>query len=138
MATCPRGCPSRRSVEVVDHHPEYPDACNDLPIDGLTLGYQSHDGHEAERRADHRAPKWGIQRSLGDTSGSLQNWPLLLTDLRACKPVEATGTRLEAENATISQGAVESDRAGYSGTGFVNTATTAGGCPNFDYVEILA
>ncbi|MEU5596785.1 Tat pathway signal sequence domain protein [Streptomyces sp. NPDC020298] len=32
--------------------------------------------------ADRVRPKWGIYRSLGDTSGSLQNTYLLLTDLR--------------------------------------------------------
>ncbi|HEU4422880.1 MAG TPA: CBM35 domain-containing protein, partial [Pilimelia sp.] len=37
-----------------------------------------------------------------------------------------TGNRYEAENATISQGAVESQHAGYSGTGYVNTVNTAG------------
>jgi hypothetical protein len=33
--------------------------------------------------ADRVRPKWGIYRSLGDTSGSLQNCYLLLTNLRA-------------------------------------------------------
>ncbi|MGW1886854.1 Tat pathway signal sequence domain protein [Streptomyces sp. NPDC001970] len=33
--------------------------------------------------ADRVRPKWGIYRSLGDSSGSLQNCHLLLTDLRA-------------------------------------------------------
>ncbi|MGH4028947.1 heparin lyase I family protein [Actinomycetota bacterium Odt1-20B] len=32
--------------------------------------------------ADRVRPKWGIYRSLGDTSGSLQNTYMLLTDLR--------------------------------------------------------
>ncbi|MEV4165994.1 hypothetical protein [Nonomuraea dietziae] len=32
---------------------------------------------------DRVRPKWGIYRSLGDPSGSLQNCHLLLTDLRA-------------------------------------------------------
>jgi chitin-binding protein len=32
--------------------------------------------------ADRVRPKWGIYRSLGDTSGSLQDTYLLLTDLR--------------------------------------------------------
>ncbi|GAA2324232.1 hypothetical protein GCM10010149_92040 [Nonomuraea roseoviolacea subsp. roseoviolacea] len=40
------------------------------------------------------------------------------------------GLRYEAENATISQGAVESGHAGYSGTGFVDYANLAG-----SYVE---
>jgi alpha-galactosidase len=37
-----------------------------------------------------------------------------------------TGDRHEAEDATISQGAVESQHAGFSGTGYVNTVNTAG------------
>ncbi|MFI9556536.1 glycosyl hydrolase family 28 protein [Nonomuraea endophytica] len=37
-----------------------------------------------------------------------------------------TGTRYEAENATISQGVVESNHAGHSGTGFVNGDNVAG------------
>ncbi|HUR08940.1 MAG TPA: CBM35 domain-containing protein [Nonomuraea sp.] len=75
---------------------------------------------------DRVRPKWGIYRSLGDTSGSLQNCYMLLTNMRAYKQVAAVATRLEAENATISQGVVESDHAGFSGTGFVNTDNAAG------------
>ncbi|MER6945020.1 CBM35 domain-containing protein [Nonomuraea sp. NPDC000554] len=75
---------------------------------------------------DRVRPKWGIYRSLGDTSGSLQNCYLLLTNMRAYKQVQAVATRLEAENATISQGVVESNHAGFSGTGFVNTDNVAG------------
>jgi hypothetical protein len=71
-------------------------------------------------------PKWGIYRSLGDTSGSLHNCYLLLRNLRAYKQVPAVATRLEAESATISQGVVESNHAGYSGTGFVNGDNVAG------------
>ncbi|MFI7705247.1 glycosyl hydrolase family 28 protein [Nonomuraea sp. NPDC049480] len=41
------------------------------------------------------------------------------------------GARHEAENATISQGAVESNHAGYSGTGFVNSANVAGASVGF-------
>ncbi|GAB3400661.1 hypothetical protein [Flindersiella endophytica] len=37
--------------------------------------------------ADRVRPKWGIYRSLGDTSGSLQNCYLLLTRMRAYKQV---------------------------------------------------
>lgn len=37
--------------------------------------------------ADRVRPKWGIYRSLGDTSGSLQDCYLLLTRLRAYKQV---------------------------------------------------
>ncbi|MBO2447576.1 discoidin domain-containing protein [Actinomadura barringtoniae] len=38
----------------------------------------------------------------------------------------APGGQYEAENATISRGVVESDHAGYSGTGYVNTDNAAG------------
>ncbi|WP_346156159.1 PQQ-dependent sugar dehydrogenase [Nonomuraea recticatena] len=38
----------------------------------------------------------------------------------------AAPTRYEAENATVSQGVVESNHAGYSGTGFVNADNVAG------------
>ena len=75
---------------------------------------------------DRVRPKWGIYRSLGDTSGSLQNCYMLLTNMRAYKQVAAVATRLEAENATISQGVVESNHAGFSGTGFVNSDNAAG------------
>ena len=34
---------------------------------------------------DRLRPKWGIYRSLGDTSGSLQNCYLLLRNLKAYK-----------------------------------------------------
>ncbi|WP_406175379.1 Tat pathway signal sequence domain protein [Streptomyces sp. NBC_00996] len=37
--------------------------------------------------ADRVRPKWGIYRSLGDTSGSLQDCYLLLTNLRGCQLV---------------------------------------------------
>ncbi|SEM46907.1 PQQ-dependent sugar dehydrogenase [Nonomuraea pusilla] len=41
-------------------------------------------------------------------------------------PAAAAPTRYEAENATISQGVVASDHAGYSGAGFVNGDNVAG------------
>jgi chitin-binding protein len=69
---------------------------------------------------DRVRPKWGIYRSLGDTSGSLQDCYLLYRNMRAYQMVATTSTRYEAENATIYHGQVESDHAGFSGTGFVN------------------
>ncbi|MDP9862924.1 MULTISPECIES: YbhB/YbcL family Raf kinase inhibitor-like protein [Streptosporangium] len=54
---------------------------------------------------------------------------LLLSSLAAL-PATAAPTRYEAEGATVSQGAVESNHAGYSGTGFVNTDNVVG-----SYVE---
>jgi glucose/arabinose dehydrogenase len=45
----------------------------------------------------------------------------------ASEPTSAATTRLEAEAATISQGVVESNHGGFSGTGFVNYANVTGG-----------
>ncbi|MFI6597731.1 carbohydrate-binding protein [Nonomuraea sp. NPDC050536] len=75
---------------------------------------------------DRVRPKWGIYRSLGDTSGSLQDCYLLLTNMRAYKQVQATATRYEAEKATISKGVFENTHTGFSGTGYVNTDNAAG------------
>ncbi|GAA2360093.1 CBM35 domain-containing protein [Dactylosporangium salmoneum] len=41
-------------------------------------------------------------------------------------PASAATTRYEAENATISQGVVESNHLNFSGTGFVNNDNVAG------------
>ncbi len=86
---------------------------------------------------DRVRPKWGIYRSLGDASGSLQDCHLLLTRLRAYKAVPGggTATRYEAENGKISQGAVESDHAGFTGAGFVNTDNAAGAYVEFTVRE---
>ncbi|MFI6503210.1 carbohydrate-binding protein [Nonomuraea typhae] len=48
------------------------------------------------------------------------------TRLIRARPAAGTVTRLEAEQAAITQGAVESNHAGYSGTGFVNFDNVAG------------
>jgi Polysaccharide lyase/Carbohydrate binding module (family 35) len=80
---------------------------------------------------DRVRPKWGIYRSLGDTSGSLQDTYLLLKNLRAYQwsssllpPLQV---RYEAERARISQGTVESTNGGYTGTGYVNLVGAGGG-----------
>lgn len=79
---------------------------------------------------DRVRPKWGIYRSLGDTSGSLQDCYLLINTMRAYKWTSDTqppvGTRYEAENAVIGQGAVESNHTGFTGTGFVNLDNVVG------------
>ncbi|HZM75985.1 MAG TPA: carbohydrate-binding protein [Candidatus Limnocylindrales bacterium] len=79
---------------------------------------------------DRVRPKWGIYRSLGDTSGSLQDCYLLIRNMRCYKWSESepppSGTRYEAENATISQGVVESNWTGFTGTGFVNMDNIVG------------
>jgi hypothetical protein len=48
------------------------------------------------------------------------------TRLIRVRPGGGTSTRLEAEDATVSQGVVESNHAGFSGTGFVNGDNLAG------------
>ncbi|MEV0272329.1 carbohydrate-binding protein [Hamadaea sp. NPDC050747] len=79
---------------------------------------------------DRVRPKWGIYRSLGDTSGSLQDCYLLINTMRAYKwgagDPPPVGTRYEAESALISQGAVENNHTGYTGTGFVNLDNVVG------------
>ncbi|WP_433251835.1 PQQ-dependent sugar dehydrogenase [Streptosporangium sp. CA-135522] len=54
----------------------------------------------------------------------------LLLGLAVAPPAAAAPTRYEAESATVSQGAVESNHSGFSGTGFVNGDNVAG-----SYVE---
>jgi hypothetical protein len=79
---------------------------------------------------DRVRPKWGIYRSLGDTSGSLQDCYLLINTMRAYKWGGAepppVGSRYEAEDALISQGAAENNHIGYTGTGFVNLDNVVG------------
>lgn len=75
-------------------------------------------------------PKWGIYRSLGDTSGSLQDCYLLTTNMRGYQLVDAPSADYQAEDAHISQGVVESNHTGFTGSGFVNYSNVRGG-----YVE---
>jgi hypothetical protein len=83
---------------------------------------------------DRVRPKWGIYRSLGDTSGSLQDCYLLLTNMRAYQwsgsSTPPSGSTHEAESATIYHGVVESNWTGFTGTGFVNGTNEVG-----SYVE---
>ena len=78
---------------------------------------------------DRVRPKWGIYRSLGDTSGSLQDCYLLTTNHRAYK--WASTPDYQAENATISRGVVESNHAGFTGSGFVNLDNVVGSYVQF-------
>ena len=79
---------------------------------------------------DRVRPKWGIYRSLGDTSGSLQDTYLLVRNLRAYQwsdnPVPARWARYEAEDATSSGCATEPTNGGFTGTGYVNCQNQAG------------
>src|SRR4051812_44368153 len=56
---------------------------------------------------------------------------LVPTVLSVTHPAAAAPTRYEAESATISQGVVESNHAGFSGTGFVNLDNVTGSSVEF-------
>ena len=76
-----------------------------------------------------RAPVWltaGVALALLPL-GAAQAYPAPTQD--AAAPL--AGTRYEAENATISQGLVESNHAGFSGTGFVNYDNVTGSYVQF-------
>ncbi len=78
---------------------------------------------------DRVRPKWGIYRSLGDSSGSLQDCYLLLRNLRAYEWTDSPApvwTQLEAEDAVISRGTVRTDHRDYTGTGFVDMDEASG------------
>jgi hypothetical protein len=79
---------------------------------------------------DRVRPKWGIYRSLGDSSGSLQDTYMLTRNHKAYEwsgtEPPPSKTRFEAESATISQGVVESNHTGFTGTGFVNLDNVTG------------
>jgi hypothetical protein len=83
---------------------------------------------------DRVRPKWGIYRSLGDTSGSIQDTYLLYTRMRAqewsTSPAPPLSSFHQAEDATLSKATVKSDHKAYTGTGFVDYDNVAGG-----YVE---
>ncbi len=80
---------------------------------------------------DRVRPKWGIYRSLGDTSGSLHDTYLLVRHLRAYQwadsPVAPQWARYEAEGAKASGCFTDSVNGGYTGTGYVNCQNQAGG-----------
>jgi hypothetical protein len=93
--------------------------------DGSTTAVDIQRGGLDTFLADRVRPKWGIYRSLGDTSGSLQNCFMLLRNMRGFQQVGGA-TRYEAEDARISQGAVASNHTGFSGPGFVDMTNAAG------------
>ncbi|GAA2808722.1 hypothetical protein GCM10010505_38620 [Kitasatospora aburaviensis] len=76
--------------------------------------------------ADRVRPKWGIYRSLGDTSGSLQDCYLLTTAMRGYQLVSGASGVYQAAEARIVQGTIDTDHAGFSGSGFLNLANSAG------------
>jgi hypothetical protein len=83
---------------------------------------------------DRVRPKWGIYRSIRDTSGSLEDTYLLITKLRAYQwsdsPLPPLELRYEAERATIHGGTVASTYGGFTGSGYVDFDDAPGG-----YVE---
>jgi hypothetical protein len=90
---------------------------------------------------DRVRPKWGIYRSLGDTSGSLQDCYQLIRNMRAYQWTSSappSTVRYEAETATISQGVVESNHAGFTGSGFVNFDNVAGSYVQFAVTSAAA
>jgi hypothetical protein len=79
---------------------------------------------------DRVRPKWGIYRSIRDTSGSLEDTYLLIRNLRAYQWTEAIApplvVRAEAEQAAIHGGTVGSAFGGYTGSGYVDFPDEAG------------
>ncbi len=73
----------------------------------------------------------GFQSATGQCASNARNTTggALRYDPSAAPPscTPTSVTRYEAENGTISQGTVDADHAGYSGTGFVNYTNVAGG-----------
>lgn len=76
--------------------------------------------------ADRVRPKWGIYRSLGDTSGSLQDCYLLTRAMRGYQLVAGPSGVYRADEARVPRGTVDTDHAGHSGAGFVNLENTQG------------
>jgi Carbohydrate binding module (family 6) len=92
---------------------------------GTQLVYVSRTG--VDTFIDDRVrPKWGIYRSLGDTSGSLEDCYLLTTNMRGYQLVAGGSGVYQGEDARISQGTVDSDHQGFTGTGFVNLTNVTG------------
>jgi len=92
-------------------------------IDTMTTGVDTWLG-------DRVRPKWGIYRSVRDTSGSLQDTYMLITNLRAYQwtefPDRPLSIRYEAERATVEHGSVESGFDGPAPTTYVNPDDAAG------------
>ncbi|MCU7821771.1 carbohydrate-binding protein [Kitasatospora sp. DSM 101779] len=68
--------------------------------------------------ADRVRPKWGIYRSLGDTSGSLQDCHLLIRSMRGYQLVSGASGTYPAEEAVLRQGRMETGPAGASWASF--------------------
>jgi len=93
-------------------------------IDTVTTGVTTWLG-------DRVRPKWGIYRSLRDTSGSLEDTWMLVTNLRAAKWVEGADgrlwTRYPIGQATVQGGTVDSGLDGPHPTTFASFPQEAGG-----------
>ncbi|HEU4422600.1 MAG TPA: carbohydrate-binding protein [Pilimelia sp.] len=71
-------------------------------------------------------------RALATTSGGLANIDSLTVDVQTTQPL------YEAESAAIINGVVESNHAGFTGTGFVNTANAVGSGVQFTVTTAAA
>jgi chitin-binding protein len=80
---------------------------------------------------DRVRPKWGIYRSLGDTSGAIQDTYLLYTAMRAYEwstsPTAPASAFYEAEDARLAKASFENTHKGFTGTGYVDYDNTTGG-----------
>lgn len=92
-----------------------------LKSGGTTYVDAGRTGIDTWLGGDQAHPKWGIYRSISD-SGQIQDTYLLLRNMRAYQLVDGGGggQDYQAEAATITQGVVESNHTGYTGSGFVN------------------
>jgi len=70
-------------------------------------------------------------RNRGRLLAALAAVVLVPTMMQVGQPAAAAASRYEAESATISQGVVESNHAGFSGTGFVNLDNAVGSSVEF-------
>jgi hypothetical protein len=99
--------------------------------DGATTVIDAFAGGVDTWLGDRVRPKWGIYRSIRDTSGSLQDTWMLIRNLRAYQWTEhdtrRSTARYEAEGATIEGGTVESGFDGPKPTGYVTFPEQPGG-----------
>jgi polygalacturonase len=112
-----------------------PPTVRNITVDGMTItgGRSAYniDGRSARhiQNVTISGSTFTGMTNAGNTANFVDNLQLVNVfhngrDISNTQP--GTGTRYEAENATISQGAVESNHAGHSGTGFVNGDNVAG------------
>ncbi|ETK37514.1 glycosyl hydrolase family 28 protein [Microbispora sp. ATCC PTA-5024] len=117
-----------------------PPAVGDITADGITIDGAAQAFNLDGRSADHirdvtiSNSTFTNVTTAAPTVNYVDNLVLAGVtvngkDISTAQPPPAT--RYEAENAAISQGAAESNHAGFSGTGFVNTDNVAGAYVQF-------